>query len=126
MGDLYTDPQLHTLDGEGYGEGNLGLRGMGLFFRTHECNALCRRLGLNPFERCAPGSWVERVGSWAVTHLRGEHGTATRLGGAEGDQRSPLCRRLGLNPFERCAPGSWAGRGRPVPWPRAFVMKSSS
>lgn len=52
VGDLYTDPQLHTLDGEGYGEGNLGLRGMALFFRTHECNALCRRLGLNPFERC--------------------------------------------------------------------------
>lgn len=51
VGDLYTDPQLHTLDGEGYGEGNLGLRGMALFFRTHECNALCRRLGLNPFER---------------------------------------------------------------------------
>lgn len=25
-----------------------------LFFRTHTCNALCARLGLQPFERCAP------------------------------------------------------------------------
>ncbi|GLI63916.1 hypothetical protein VaNZ11_007055 [Volvox africanus] len=52
VGDLYTDPQLHTLDGEGYGEGNLGLRGMGLFFRSHECNALCCRMGLKSFDRC--------------------------------------------------------------------------
>jgi hypothetical protein len=33
VGDLCTDPQIHTLDGEGYGEGNLGARGMALFFR---------------------------------------------------------------------------------------------
>jgi hypothetical protein len=24
VGDLYTDPQFHTVDGEEYGEGNLG------------------------------------------------------------------------------------------------------
>jgi hypothetical protein len=28
VGDLYTDPQIHTLDGVGYGDGNLALRGM--------------------------------------------------------------------------------------------------
>jgi hypothetical protein len=27
VGDLYTDPQIHTLDGQGYGDGNLALRG---------------------------------------------------------------------------------------------------
>ena len=26
VGDLYTDPQFHTVDGEEYGEGNLGVR----------------------------------------------------------------------------------------------------
>lgn len=35
------------------GDGNLGLRGMALFFRTHECNLLCSKLKLEPFERCA-------------------------------------------------------------------------
>lgn len=54
VGDIYTDPQIHTLDGEGYGSGNLGLRGMAMFFRTHECNDLCRKLELHEFERCVP------------------------------------------------------------------------
>mmetsp|Transcript_2286 Transcript_2286/g.4601 ORF Transcript_2286/g.4601 Transcript_2286/m.4601 type:complete len:786 (-) Transcript_2286:414-2771(-) len=52
VGDLYTDPQIHTCDGEGYGEGNLGLRGMALFFRAHTCNALCKRLHLQEFRKC--------------------------------------------------------------------------
>lgn len=52
VGDIYTDPQIHTLDGKGFGSGNLGLRGMAMFFRTHECNDLCRQLGLHEFERC--------------------------------------------------------------------------
>ena len=38
VGDLYTDPQIHTSDGEGYGEANLGPRGMALFFNSHKCN----------------------------------------------------------------------------------------
>ena len=43
--------QIHTRDGEGYGTGNLGARGMALFFRAHKCNAICHQLGLEPFPR---------------------------------------------------------------------------
>ena len=38
VGDLYTDPQIHTSDGKGYGDANLGPRGMALFFSSHKCN----------------------------------------------------------------------------------------
>lgn len=48
--DLYTDPQIHTLDGIGYGSGNLGVAGMALFFSTHHFTPLSADLGLRRFE----------------------------------------------------------------------------
>ena len=81
VGDLLTDPQIHTRDGAGRGRGNMGLRcpglrlepgasssasdvllptparappwdrGMALFFANHRCNALCRQLRCRPFAR---------------------------------------------------------------------------
>jgi len=49
VGDLYTDPQMHTIDERGIGlrcKGNMGLRGINRFLQTHQCNAICRYLKL--------------------------------------------------------------------------------
>jgi hypothetical protein len=46
VGDMYTDPQIHTADGQGYGRGNLGVEGINKFFSTHACNSICLAYGL--------------------------------------------------------------------------------
>jgi elongation factor 2 kinase len=42
VGDMYTDPQVHTRDGIGFGKGNLGMKGFEKFLSTHRCNAICK------------------------------------------------------------------------------------
>eukprot|EP01006_Ploeotia_vitrea_P038375 TRINITY_DN66228_c9_g9_i1.p1 TRINITY_DN66228_c9_g9~~TRINITY_DN66228_c9_g9_i1.p1 ORF type:complete len:279 (+),score=26.83 TRINITY_DN66228_c9_g9_i1:29-865(+) len=46
VGDVYTDPQIHTADGNGFGGGNLGQEGIDKFFKTHWCNPICLYMGL--------------------------------------------------------------------------------
>eukprot|EP01133_Synstelium_polycarpum_P016898 gene16898-20094_t len=47
VGDVYTDPQIHSSDGQGFGKGNLGIEGIKRFFSTHQCNSICHYLGLS-------------------------------------------------------------------------------
>ncbi|CAM9143322.1 unnamed protein product [Chrysoparadoxa australica] len=48
VGDLYTDPQIHSRDCR-FGPGDLGVRGMAQFFATHQCSSICAALGLVRF-----------------------------------------------------------------------------
>ena len=43
---VLTDPQIHCLDENRFGSGNLGYYGMIKFFITHNCNKYCKELGL--------------------------------------------------------------------------------
>jgi hypothetical protein len=49
VGDLYTDPQMHTIEVDDEpqkhafrGKGNMGAMGMAKFLTTHQCNAICK------------------------------------------------------------------------------------
>ncbi|KYR02320.1 putative protein serine/threonine kinase [Tieghemostelium lacteum] len=46
--DIYTDPQIHTKDGKGFGAGNLGQKGIEKFINSHKCNPICIQYGLPP------------------------------------------------------------------------------
>mmetsp|Transcript_69481 Transcript_69481/g.166543 ORF Transcript_69481/g.166543 Transcript_69481/m.166543 type:complete len:279 (+) Transcript_69481:134-970(+) len=46
VGTFYTDPQIHTFDGEGFGGGNLGQEGIQRFLASHRHNLLCEQLDL--------------------------------------------------------------------------------
>ena len=46
VGGYLTDPQIHCLDEDKFGMGNLGYIGFIKFFLTHNCNKYCKALGL--------------------------------------------------------------------------------
>jgi hypothetical protein len=46
---IWTDPQMHSIDGNAGGAGDLGVSGMTHFFEKHNCGPLCQLLSLeNP------------------------------------------------------------------------------
>eukprot|EP00282_Hemiselmis_andersenii_P006130 CAMPEP_0114158950 /NCGR_PEP_ID=MMETSP0043_2-20121206/27509_1 /TAXON_ID=464988 /ORGANISM="Hemiselmis andersenii, Strain CCMP644" /LENGTH=250 /DNA_ID=CAMNT_0001254781 /DNA_START=112 /DNA_END=861 /DNA_ORIENTATION=+ len=48
VGDYYTDPQILSSDGAGFGLGNAGVEGVIKFMKTHQCNEICKHIGLTP------------------------------------------------------------------------------
>jgi len=56
--DFYTDPQIHTVSGKGFGRGNLGQAGVTAFLTRHRCTQVCEFLGL-PRTSKTSGTWDE-------------------------------------------------------------------
>lgn len=46
VGTFYTDPQIHTFDGQGFGLGNFGAEGIIKFLKSHRHSLFCEKLGL--------------------------------------------------------------------------------
>ena len=43
---VLTDPAIHCKDSLRFGKTNFGEKGMKAFFDRHDCNEICRKLGL--------------------------------------------------------------------------------
>lgn len=76
ISDRYTDPQVHSRDGKGFGKGNLGLKGIKKFFDSHECNSICVHLGIATCRRKKvdigtkpPQNWPRSRGDTPTTTL---------------------------------------------------------
>jgi len=46
VGNVLTDPLIHTMDADRFDSGNFGYEGILKFFDSHECNEFCSALNL--------------------------------------------------------------------------------
>eukprot|EP00475_Leptophrys_vorax_P019959 TRINITY_DN2732_c0_g1_i1.p1 TRINITY_DN2732_c0_g1~~TRINITY_DN2732_c0_g1_i1.p1 ORF type:complete len:619 (-),score=152.24 TRINITY_DN2732_c0_g1_i1:224-2080(-) len=96
--DLYTDPQIHTQDYR-FGTGDMGFRGMALFFSTHSCNPLCKLLQLPEFDHT-----VDEVARMPV-HSESASSTGETVGSVKFDSafkpfHDPANEHLAMTHFE--------------------------
>jgi hypothetical protein len=75
VGDIYTDPQIHSRDGKGFGKGNLGQEGMNNFLSMHRCNRICKFLRLPnmtglPYQNNGTLPLRTLMNKLQVTHLK--------------------------------------------------------
>ena len=102
VGDLYTDPQIHTVTAEEYGEANLGAKGMALFFSSHICSPLCHYLGLSQFDlsegeiqRLSSSEWKQTPQTVVASSASQTSGGNTLNGGREGAGRETVGQAFG-------------------------------
>lgn len=79
VGTFYTDPQIHTYDGAGFGAGNTGPEGIKRFLSSHTHSLLCEQLGLPSQDAGLTDEEIARkmqqqedeeaMGSWAAAPL---------------------------------------------------------
>jgi elongation factor 2 kinase len=50
VANLFTDPVIHSLRGPKFGGGDLGVRGVALFFHSHVCSPVCEALAMHKFD----------------------------------------------------------------------------
>jgi len=71
VGDVYTDPQIHTRTGQDFGPGNCGREGIQRFFGTHVCNPVCHFLKLPAYRRNLKETGTKMAAVYRQRHLPG-------------------------------------------------------
>ena len=106
VGDMYTDPQIHTVSGKGFGLGNLGQAGLNAFLTRHKCNSICEHLGLSLIN--TKDGAMETRG----TPCRGQPpGNLARTGSRHNLELGVSGNSIGIKPYGGCADSAEGGAG---------------
>eukprot|EP00976_Prorocentrum_cordatum_P042837 868704-Prorocentrum_minimum.AAC.2 len=82
--DIYTDPQIHSHDGAGFGSGNMGAEGVNRFLQTHACTSECQALDLPPLHAGESDEQLARRLQFGEIHNQrriGDRGARAERGG---------------------------------------------